>query len=142
MDKWEESTNIFAQTTYSIANSFSIVFQSLNPFDNQVTTLSGEGLNGTDRSEYGADVATTLIPVSVAKGLRYGLNFRYYANAKGAGLNITKNSDRILGIDWHKFKIGGRKTGKIINRPHIDIPNKGVKHWPWHQIDKWKRGVD
>lgn len=80
--------------------------------------------------------------LSGVRGLGYGLNLRYYPNASGIGLNVTRNSQRILGLDWHRFKIGGRKTGRFINRPHIDIPGKGVKHWPWHQLDKWKRGMN
>lgn len=139
-DNWAEG-NMVKKTIYETVNSFSIVFQSMNPFDDNVTTLRGENLNGTDRSEHGANVAATLMPIGAAKTAGYGLNFRYYANAKGVGMNVTKHNNRLLGMDWHKFKIGGKKTGTFINRPHIDIPNKGVKHWPWHQLDKWKRGV-
>lgn len=30
--------------------------------------------------------------------------------------------------------------GKEYTLPQIDIPGY-VKHWPWHQINKWMRGV-
>lgn len=61
-DRWENG-NIAQQTIYGTLNSLSVVGQSLNPFDDEVTTLSGEGLNGTDRSEYGAMAAATLMPI-------------------------------------------------------------------------------
>ena len=38
--------------------------------------------------------------------------------------NIT---ERIIGFDWHWFKSGGR----MVFRPHIDLPKLGWKHWPW-----------
>ena len=60
-------------------------------------------------------------------------SFRTYPNAKGFGFDFET-----IRFDWHKFKLGGRKTGKFYNLPHIDIPGK-VKHWPWHQLNKWKR---
>ncbi|MFO0449474.1 MAG: RHS repeat-associated core domain-containing protein [Pseudomonadota bacterium] len=68
-------------------------------------------------------------------------SFHRYPKAEGLGLNFYVGSERSIGIDWHKFRIGGKKTGTMINAPHIDIPNAGVKHFPWHQISKFKRGV-
>lgn len=72
---------------------------------------------------------------------RFGVNIRRYSNARGFGINITNRGERYIGLDWHRFKIGGRKIGRFVNRPHLDIPSKGIKHWPWQQIDKWMRGI-
>lgn len=67
VDNWAESDNILAQASYSTVNSFSIVGQSLNPFDNQVTALTGEYVGHTDRSAHAVEVAATLIPVGKVK---------------------------------------------------------------------------
>jgi RHS repeat-associated protein len=59
----------------------------------------------------------------------YDIIFWKYPNAGGAGLNILNEGKRIIGFDWHKFKI----DGEWANLPHIDIPGI-VKHWPWSQL--------
>jgi len=71
IDDWEQSGNIFAQVSYSTANAFSIVGQSLNPFDNQVTTLTGSNRTGMDNSYYGGETAASLLPVGGAVGIKY-----------------------------------------------------------------------
>jgi hypothetical protein len=48
-DNWESSSNIFASATYSLTNAFSVTIQSLNPFDNQITNLTGEDFGGAGR---------------------------------------------------------------------------------------------
>jgi RHS repeat-associated protein len=63
-------------------------------------------------------------------------------NSKGGGITAKINGERVIGLDWHQFKVGGKKTGSLINRPHLDLPLLGTKHFPWHQIDKAKRGVN
>ncbi len=56
----------------------------------------------------------------------YSVWFRYYKNAKGVGVGISRHSKRIVSLDWHRFK----KYGRYMNRPHVNgIP--GHKHWPW-----------
>lgn len=50
-----------------------------------------------------------------------------YPNAGGRGLNILSDGKRLIGFDWHKFKLGG----KMVNRPHIDLPYFKWHHWPW-----------
>jgi len=79
-------------------------------------------------------------PVALIAGVELAgsvgaVQFVRYPNAGGAGFNFGK-----FRLDWHKIRLGGRKTGKDYNLPHLDIPGK-VKHWPWHQISKWWRGV-
>src|SRR5690606_30247445 len=116
VDAWAESTNIFAQATYGIANSFSVVGQSLNPFDNQVTALTGEGVHG-DRSYYGGDVASSLLPI--------GAGFKYGAQ----GLKVVGKSliNKLLfgGKTFTQFKkvFWANKTKPILD-PIID-PNSG-----------------
>ena len=82
--------------------------------------------------------ATFGIPLVVIGGGEFlgaaaynGLAFEIwkYPQAGGRGLNLLKDGKSIFRFDWHKFKIGG-KSGKVVNRPHIDIPGK-LKHWPW-----------
>lgn len=127
---------------YGLINSPWVAVQTLNPGDNQVTHLNGNLTTHNERLQAGAESAPIGMFGSMASGLRLGLIVRRYANAGGAGVNVTKAGERYIGLDWHRFKVGGRKTGTFINRPHVDIPSQGVKHWPWHQIDKLKRGVN
>ena len=48
-DRWSEG-NILEQTIYETLNSFSIAAQGLNPFDNQITSLTGEDLTDQDQT--------------------------------------------------------------------------------------------
>lgn len=70
-----------------------------------------------------------------ARAAGYGVNFMKYPNAKGVGMNLVKygktaKPDRIIGLDWHRFKLPP-KTGPLVNRPHVDSPPLKLKHWPW-----------
>jgi hypothetical protein len=64
----------------------------------------------------------------------------YYPNGNGKGIGLNKGNENIIRVDWHDIKLGGRTTGEIYNLPHIDMPGR-FKHFPWHQVDKWMRGV-
>ncbi|MBX7151962.1 fibronectin type III domain-containing protein [bacterium] len=75
------------------------------------------------------------------KELGFSVKVMRYVNSSGFGINLYKKGERLLGLDWHKFKLGGKVTGKIVNLPHIDLDKLGVKHWPWKQMDQWMRGV-
>lgn len=66
-ERWQRG-NFVQASVYSVVNAFSIVGQSMNPFDDQVTSLAGEGLDGTDRGAYGAEVAATLLPIGAGTG--------------------------------------------------------------------------
>ncbi|MBL7790944.1 MAG: hypothetical protein JNK77_01375 [Saprospiraceae bacterium] len=81
----------------------------------------------------GAPVAL-IVGAELAVGAS-AVNIVRYPRAKGFGIDFGT-----FRIDWHRIRLGGRKTGKDYNLPHIDIPGK-VKHWPWHQLKKWRRGV-
>ena len=87
----------------------------------------------------GLEVATAWTIHMFATG--QSISFHRYPNSNGGGLNLYIDGERSIGFDWHRFKVGGKKTGTFVNRPHIDIPDADVKHFPWHQIDKARRGV-
>jgi len=80
----------------------------------------------------------------------------YYPKANGAGMliervNPTSNErgEQILRLDWHRFNVNVGKPGRAyvgptggwsrhpptlqFNLPHIDLPTRGVRHWPWRQ---------
>jgi hypothetical protein len=78
----------------------------------------------------------------------------YYPSANGSGLIIDSRALRRSGkrgnaaqcfrLDWHRFGINvgaaypppntGRHPPKVeCNLPHIDLPQRGVRHWPWRQ---------
>jgi len=44
-------------------------------------------------------------------------------------------------FDFHNVRLGGKKIGTDYMLPHFDSELFGVHHWPWHQIDKWWRGI-
>ena len=85
-------------------------------------------------------IVTGMFAEAAAAELGLGLAYRIYPRAGGRGLSLTRNSNSIFRLDWHRITLGGKKTGRTYNLPHVDIPGK-VKHWPWHQIDKWRRGL-
>lgn len=118
---------------------------ALNPFA-RANYRYYQALTVTSRAEGVQLVLTTAVDV----GLQYVGNLKItnqsirilkYPNAKGYGINTYVNGERTIGLDWHQFKIGGKKNGVLINRPHIDLPQNNIKHFPWHQINKYKRGV-
>jgi len=41
------------------------------------------------------------------------INFQYYKNAKGIGMNILQRGQRRFAIDWHRFKSAGIWVNKI-----------------------------
>ena len=81
--------------------------------------------------------------------------FYSYPNAGGFGiilepLNVQdlKQSARAkkqVRFDWHRFSLNVGAVGRdgyrhppvvVRNLPHIDAPQRGMKHWPWRR--KWK----
>lgn len=84
--------------------------------------------------------------------LGYCCLFFSYPNAHGFGfivepvevqhLPLSKRSKRQIRLDWHRFVVNLGPVGrngfrhppsKEMNRPHIDAPKWGVKHWPWRR---------
>ena len=77
----------------------------------------------------------------------------YYPKARGSGLVIDGcalrrngkrgNAAQVFRLDWHRFDVnvgraypppGGRHPPSVTcNLPHIDLPQRGVRHWPWRQ---------
>jgi len=74
-----------------------------------------------------------------------------YPNAHGFGfiveplncqhLPLNKRAkQQLLRLDWHRFNVNVGEIGRNgfrhppavqMNRPHVDAPRYGIKHWPW-----------
>ena len=78
--------------------------------------------------------------VGVVNLLRVWVLLKLYpwGSGRGLGLNFYWRGQRILGIDWHRWV--RRREGKrflkkedqfYLNRPHLDIPQLQIHHWPW-----------
>jgi hypothetical protein len=78
--------------------------------------------------------------------------FYSYPNAQGCGiileplnvqhLPMSKRTKSQIRFDWHRFKFNignvgrdGYRHGPALERnlPHLDMPSKGLKHWPWRR---------
>ena len=59
----------------------------------------------------------------------------------GGGLNMFVNGKRTIGLDVNKVRLGGKKIGKDYMLPAVDLHQLGIKHFPWKQLDKYKRGA-
>ncbi len=76
----------------------------------------------------------------------------YYPNANGCGIileplsvqnmKMRQRAKHQIRFDWHDISInigdmgrdGYRHPPSIkLNVPHIDIPNRSIKHWPWRR---------
>lgn len=150
VDGWAESTNFFAETSYSFANAFSVTFQGLNPFDNQVTTLTGQSRNGIDNSEYGVATAMALMPaakgtqlaIKYSKHLKY-LRIMYKPLTKSKTGNAmwqigvrNINSKYALRLERHSFNT---RKGVPIFTSHINHGfNMGAKNIFLNPIKKGK----
>ena len=86
--------------------------------------------------------------------------FYSYPNAGGVGIILeptdvqhlaaNKRSKRQIRFDWHRFSINVGGIGRdgykhppsvMMNVPHLDIPERGMKHWPWrrrHTVEEKK----
>ena len=83
--------------------------------------------------------------------------FYSYPNAGGVGfifepldvqhLKQSQRAKRQIRIDWHRFNLNVGGIGRdgykhppiaVMNVPHLDIPKKGMKHWPWRRRYKTK----
>jgi len=89
---------------------------------------------------------------TVAWFFGYASFFYSYPNAKGGGYILeplsvqnlpgNKRAKEQLRLDWHRFKYNRGRVGRDgfkhppsveRNLPHVDIPKKQVKHWPWRR---------
>mmetsp|Transcript_23210 Transcript_23210/g.34264 ORF Transcript_23210/g.34264 Transcript_23210/m.34264 type:complete len:208 (+) Transcript_23210:77-700(+) len=78
--------------------------------------------------------------------------FYSYPNAKGLGfiveplsrqhLPLSKRTKFQIRLDWHQFSVNVGPIGRDgfrhppsiqLNRPHIDAPKWGARHWPWRR---------
>ena len=78
--------------------------------------------------------------------------FYSYPNAHGVGvilepleaqsLSISQRTKMQIRFDWHRFTVNIGQVGRDgyrhppareLNLPHLDIPRKKMKHWPWRR---------
>jgi RHS repeat-associated protein len=118
---------------------------SLNPFErshyNHWRTLAVSSSNEAWDviAIAGMEIATSWM--MHVKATSQAIKLHQYPRVNGGGLNFYVNGERTIGLDWHEFKLGGKKTGKTVNLPHVDLDQARVKHFPWKQGDKYIRGV-
>jgi hypothetical protein len=95
-----------------------------------------------------------IFPVTepLARSFGYASYFNSYPNANGGGYVIERlavqglpgnnRTREQVRLDWHKFKFNVGDIGRDgfrhppaieMNLPHIDVPLKGIKHWPWRR---------
>ena len=91
------------------------------------------------------------------KVLNYCCLYYSYPNAQGFGviveplecqhLPLNKRAKQQIRLDWHRFSVNVGDVGrngyrhppaKEMNRPHIDAPRWGIKHWPWRRQYSFK----
>lgn len=84
--------------------------------------------------------------------------FYSYPNAHGFGfivepldcqhLPLNKRAKRQVRLDWHRFNVNIGNVGRDgyrhppaieMNRPHLDAPGWGIKHWPWRRKHSFER---
>lgn len=78
--------------------------------------------------------------------------YYFYPNASGVGIifeplsvqdqSMSERAKQQIRLDWHKFSVNVGSVGRDgykhppsveRNRPHLDIPMLGWKHWPWRR---------
>ena len=84
----------------------------------------------------------------------------YYPRANGAGLVVDSLARRrglrgtkaqVFRLDWQRFELnvgerypspnpGRHKPSVRCNLPHVDLPQRNVRHWPWRQHRRLGRG--
>lgn len=95
---------------------------------------------------------------SVAYACKHVSLFYSYPNASGCGIILeprsmqhlpqSKRVKHQIRFDWHRFSINVGNIGREgyrhppsvqRNLPHVDIPKKGLKHWPWRRREVYDR---
>jgi hypothetical protein len=103
-----------------------------------------------------AFVAVFPVAESLAKLGGRSSFFYTYPKASGCGiilepLNVqhlesSKRAKEQIRLDWHRFSHNVGNVGRdgyrhppsvTGNLPHIDIPRKKMKHWPWRRKEAW-----
>ena len=106
-----------------------------------------------------AFVAIFPIAESIAKLYGYASFFYSYPNASGCGiileplhvqeLQSAQRAKEQIRFDWHRFTVNIGNVGRdgyrhppsiTRNLPHIDIPKKKMKHWPWRRKEVYTPG--
>jgi len=97
---------------------------------------------------------TSIFPLLEPTSRLFGyVSFYYfYPNASGFGLVFeplsaqslkqSKRTKHQIRLDWHRFSVNVGPRGRDgyrhppsveRNWPHVDIPKRGMKHWPWRR---------
>jgi hypothetical protein len=93
----------------------------------------------------------------VARMCRHVSFFYSYPNAGGVGIifeprdiqhyNQSQRAKQQIRFDWHRFNLNIGDTGRDgykhppaieLCLPHLDIPKKGLKHWPWRRRHRYE----
>lgn len=96
----------------------------------------------------------------VSRIFGYVSYYYFYPNASGFGiileplsaqsLSMSERAKHQIRCDWHRFSVNVGAIGRDGYRhppsvskhaPHIDIPRKGLKHWPWRRKMNVQRGI-
>ena len=96
----------------------------------------------------------TIFPLAEPVARLFGRTVLYYTypNAHGAGIILepldvqhlpaSKRTREQIRFDWHRFSVNRGGVGRDgyrhppavkLNLPHIDLPRRGLKHWPWRR---------
>ena len=94
----------------------------------------------------------TVFPLAepLAKLFNRTIFYYTYPNAHGAGIilepldaqHLKPNKRDQIRFDWHRFSVNVGAVGRDgfrhppsvdLNRPHLDLPGRGMKHWPWRR---------
>ncbi len=139
-DRWAEG-NVVQRGLYDTANALSIVGQSMNPFDNQVTTLRGEDITSHDKGRYGAETAASLLPIGAVgyeiKGIRLLddiihktiINNPILQRANGRFFTGLRTSSFRFNFHKHWIPIKGQRLKPGTKIPHINFGIEGRGHF-------------
>jgi hypothetical protein len=108
------------------AEPFADYFKTYDPLDPNLQASQFLGAMGQQ-------AVFTLAAAGVARAWGFTAEIWRYKGAGGAGLNILRRlpgakPQSIIRFDLHRL---GKPPNQVW-RPHVDIPSKGVKHWPWN----------
>lgn len=123
-DNWSESNNIFAKLSYGFVNDFYVTFQTLNPFDDQLTNFNGTGVvkGSNTHLENGVNALTTFIPsakISEAAIPLKSLNAAQFSKTFKNSI-ISSASPKLRGI----LNVKLNQSINILNKPYLELMNR------------------
>lgn len=150
---------VTTNTLYIARRSFLRKMSKRKLWKIRTTREAGVSLNLYALTLLSWQVFVLLFPVieSIALLCRHVSFFYSYPNAGGVGvifepinvqhLNQSKRVKEQIRLDWHRFQVNTGDIGRDgykhppaleLCLPHVDIPKRGVKHWPWRRRYKVK----